>query len=107
MTTKSDERLLGLIAQTLGNRNMPGDDTGATRRDMDVQPLDVHQGRNAAHMFSNSQNIKIRDTTINNIGRDITIINNYIYHQPDPFPSRSSQWSHLFTVTVIRACTRF
>ena len=36
------------------------------------------------HMFSNAQNLSIRDTAIHNAGRDITIINNYIYTEPEP-----------------------
>jgi hypothetical protein len=35
-------------------------------------------------MFSNAQNISIRDTAIHSAGRDITIINNYIYTEPEP-----------------------
>jgi hypothetical protein len=34
------------------------------------------------HMFSNAQNISIRDTAIHNAGRDITIIN-YTYNEPE------------------------
>jgi hypothetical protein len=38
-------------------------------------------------MFSNAQNISIRDTAIHNSGRDI-IINNYIYTEPQPVRAR-------------------
>jgi len=39
-------------------------------------------------MFSNAQDILIRDTAIHNAGRDIMIINNYIYAEPDPVRAR-------------------
>jgi len=35
-------------------------------------------------MFPNAQDVLIRDTAIHNAGRDITIINNYIYAEPEP-----------------------
>jgi hypothetical protein len=40
------------------------------------------------HMFSNAQNLSIRDTAIHNSGRDMTIINNYIYTEPQPVRAR-------------------
>ena len=42
------------------------------------------------HMFSNAQNISMQDTAIHNSGRDITIINNYIYTEPQPVRARLS-----------------
>ena len=33
-------------------------------------------------MFTNAQNLLIWDTAIHNSGRDMTIINNYIYTEP-------------------------
>jgi hypothetical protein len=41
-------------------------------------------------MLSNAQNLSIRDTAIHNAGRDITIINNYIYTEPVPVRTRFS-----------------
>ena len=41
-------------------------------------------------MFSNAQNISMQDTAIHNSGRDITIINNYIYTEPQPVRARLS-----------------
>jgi len=41
-------------------------------------------------MFSNAQNLSIRDTVIHNAGRDITIINNYTYTEPEPVRARLS-----------------
>jgi hypothetical protein len=35
-------------------------------------------------MFSNAQNLSIRDTAIHSAGGDITIINNYTYNEPEP-----------------------
>ena len=78
------------------------------------------------HLFSNAQNLSIRDTAIHNTGRDM-IINNYIYPKHEPvcacFPyvaflddlgglSQSpsnivSQWPNLCLVTIMRDCTRF
>jgi hypothetical protein len=40
------------------------------------------------HMFSNAQNLLIRDTAIHNAGRDITIINNYTYAEPELVSAR-------------------
>ncbi|KIM35245.1 hypothetical protein M413DRAFT_14664 [Hebeloma cylindrosporum] len=38
---------------------------------------------NGVHMFYKAQNVKIMDTAINNIGRDMTVVhNNYIYYAP-------------------------
>ena len=39
-------------------------------------------------MFSNAQNIMIRDTAIHNAGRDMTIINHYTHNEPDPVCTR-------------------
>jgi len=39
-------------------------------------------------MFSNAQDILIRDTAIHNAGRDIMIINNYICAQLEPVRPR-------------------
>jgi hypothetical protein len=39
-------------------------------------------------MFSNAQNLLIRDTAIHNAGRDIIIINHYTYAEPKPVCSR-------------------
>ena len=39
-------------------------------------------------MFPNAQDVLIRDTAIHNAGRDITIINNYIYAEPEPVRAR-------------------
>ena len=41
------------------------------------------------HMLSNAQKISIRDAAINNIGGDITIINNYAYPGPETVSTRS------------------
>lgn len=45
------------------------------------------------HMFSNAQDILIRNTAIHSAGRDIIIINNYIYAETEPvcarFPSHT------------------
>jgi hypothetical protein len=40
------------------------------------------------HMFSNAQDILIWDTAIHSAGRDIMIINNYIYAEPEPVGAR-------------------
>jgi len=40
-------------------------------------------------MFSNANKISIRDAAINNVGGDITIINNYAYPGPEPVSTRS------------------
>jgi len=56
-------------------------------------------------MFSNAENLSIRDTTINNAGGDITIVHNHnmVYHDPEPSPSNLlSQISNLFSVTIPR-----
>jgi hypothetical protein len=39
-------------------------------------------------MFSNAQNLSIRDTVIYNAGRDITIIHNYTSAEPEPVRTR-------------------
>ena len=39
-------------------------------------------------MFSNAQNLSIRDTAIHHAGRDIMIVNNYIYTEPEPVRAR-------------------
>jgi len=38
-------------------------------------------------MFTNAQNLSIRDAAIHNAGRDM-IINNYIYPKPEPVRTR-------------------
>jgi hypothetical protein len=36
-------------------------------------------------MFSNAQNVSMRDTAINNVGGDMTIIHNHnTFHDPEP-----------------------
>ena len=39
-------------------------------------------------MFRDAQDTLIRDTAIYSAGRDITIINNYIYAEPEPVRAR-------------------
>ncbi|KIM35423.1 hypothetical protein M413DRAFT_14578 [Hebeloma cylindrosporum] len=64
-------------------QSMPGYNQRTRRSEMDIRNVEDHQTRNV-HMFSNAQNLSIRDTAIHNVGRDLMIINNnYTYwHEP-------------------------
>ena len=45
-------------------------------------------------MFSNSKKISVRDATFQNVGGDLTIINNYTYPGPGPVSTRSFYMPH-------------